>query len=130
MFLLAALLLPGAFLLGFLVTRLCLLPAGMRQRDFRRRRAVIRTLSLIFFCAWVIELLLALVAVAFLNGFLFILTASTMTLTLWKIWLFLGLLGAQPLPFYLGFRIGPVVSYFADLDNWSRPVAKGSVHRT
>lgn len=130
MILLAALLLPGAFLLGFLATRLCLLPAGMRQHDFRRRRAVMRTLALISFCAWVIELLAALVAVAFLNGFLFILTASTITLTLWKIWLFLGLLGAQPLPFYLGYRIGPVVSYFADLDRWSRPVTRGSVHRT
>lgn len=122
MFLLAALLLPGVFLLGFLVTRLYLLPAGMQQREFRRRRAVTRTLALVFFCAWVIELLVAMVAVAFMNGFLFILTASTITLTLWKIWLFLALLGAQPLPFYLGYRFGYIAAYFGDLDNWSRPI--------
>jgi ABC-type multidrug transport system permease subunit len=126
MILLAALLLPGAFLLGFLATRLCLLPAGMRQREFRLRRAVIRTLSLIPFCAWAIELLAALAAVACMNGFLFIFTASTVTLPLSKIWLLLGLLGAQPLPFYLGYRIGPVVSYFADLDNWSRPTRRST----
>jgi len=126
----ALLLLPGVFILGLLVTRLCLLPVGMQQKEFRRRCAIARALAMVCASLWLLEIILAMLAVVFLDSFLLILSAGTSMLELWRIWLFLGLLGAQALPFYLGYRFGYIAAYFGDLNNWSRSVARGSVHRT
>ena len=118
----ALLLLPGVFLVGLLVTRLCLLPAGMRQKEFRRRRDIARALATVCASVWILELAAAMLAIAFLDSFLLVISVGTTMLELWRIWLFLGLLGAQALPFYLGYRFGYIAAYFGDLNNWSRPI--------
>ena len=121
MILLALLLLPGAFLAGFATTRLCC-TRGLTQKEFRERRRVARMVAGVAFVLWVAEMLTAIFGIMLLETLLLLVVGETPKNALWKIWGFLGTVGLQPALYWLGYRFGFVASYFADPDNWSRPM--------